>query len=80
MQISPLILVISADILLINSSMFGIAAFLSTHASFNFLGSSAIFTDLSFFMVMTAGQMKLFSVVLSAYLGVFFRLAFPVHA
>ena len=58
---------ISADILLINSSIFGIAAFLLTQASFNFLELSAIFTDLSFFMVMTAGEMKQFSVVLSAF-------------
>ena len=66
-QISPLFFVISANILLISPFMFGIAAFLLTHASFSILESSAVFTDLSFFMVITAGEMKQFSVVLSAF-------------
>ena len=48
-------------------SMFGIAAFLFTQASFIFLESSAILTDSSFFMVMTAGEMKQLYVVLSAF-------------
>ena len=50
--------------------MFGICAFLLIVASFKFLESSAIFTDLSFFTMMTAGlakQSSVISVALSKY-------------
>ena len=47
--------------------MFGIVAFLFMQYSFSFLESSAIFTDLSFSIVITAGETKQFSVVLSAF-------------
>ena len=47
--------------------MFGIAAFRFMHASLSFLESSAILTDLSFLIVMTAGEIKQFSVVSSAF-------------
>ena len=65
MSSSPL--VILAEILLINFSVFGIAAFLFMHASLSFLESSAILTDLSFLIVITAGDIKQFSVVLSTF-------------
>ena len=54
--------------------MFGIAAFLFTQASFSFLESNAILTDLSFFMVMTAGNIKQTAVVCRPFRDVLFQL------
>ena len=55
------------EILEINSSVFGICAFRFTVICLGFLEPSAIFTDLSFFTVMTAGLTKQFSSILLYY-------------
>ena len=49
------------------SSMFGICTFLLIVVSFNFCESRAIFTDLSFLIVMTAGLTKQFSSMFFAF-------------
>ena len=51
----------------INSSIFGICAFRFTVISFTFMESSAIFIDLSFFTVITAGLTKQFLVISVAF-------------
>ena len=52
---------ISVEIRFIKSSMFGIFGRRLMQLSFNFRESNAIFTVLSFFTVITAGEIKVFS-------------------
>ena len=54
--------------------MFGIAEFFFIQDSISFLESRAILTDLSFFMVITAGETKQFSVVSFAFSRCLFQL------
>ena len=60
------------------TSIFGICAFLLLVISFNFLESRAIFTDLSFFIVITAGLTKQFSIEVFKFFNVplFFQFFF----
>ena len=56
---------IFAEVLLVNSYIYGIAVFFM-HDSFNFLESSAV-TDISFLIIITAGDIKQLSVVKFAF-------------